>query len=982
MKTKLAALSALVLLCAASAKAAMTTTVKFCDDASDNSTYTDNRAASGWSFTDIGANDAKSTGNYSHPVKFKGSTGAQSASTPAGSYLTQIDLGVWIGNTARTVTVTPLLESGSAGTAQTATPSSTSGLIEMPFSFPLANCVTGVTVSIAASGNSTAYLYYATVTTETPSGGGGNTAPEAMWPSVDVDATVGTEVTLDLENYFSDADGDSLTFALDSGIGDVVGPFWSFTPALTGSFSADVTATDPSGDSAVTTINVTVSDAVPPPLSSPTIEPVNPEDVTADGFILRWLAVENAMGYDLVVTNVAEQMEAGCQVSYEGPFPPDDLFVTATVTGLDADTAYEAAVRALSTSPDYTDSDWSYPVVIETILAGGLERKILIDEQFSEISGTWGYSRGYKTEIVGDAGTWTGNSAQANLNDGPSCLIVGRANTPGPALSPEIALSNNVLSAEVRISFRAAAHNVSSDSGLVLSIVDLDSGSTNQVASYSSLVKTFSDASSLDDISDSAHEETATAPERFKLLFETTGYGRVHIDSIIVSQIVDPSLAALEAPVPEFTAVGIRTLSAAWPEVAGAAGYAVDFRDASGTRVILDDTVARTNRDFAGLAWESAFSLRVRALGDGVTTCNSPWSGFVTTNTLENLDEPDFTVSSGAFDAVMATVSNKTFSVTAERAGRQVPVSFSAIDPEPAGAPPTFADGVFSWTPDAIDKQKTFTTTFSTDGGEYSTNVTFTVLQCPDLHSPSVELYSVEGNRLVALWDEQPRAINYAVRAWTGSPNLAATATRVEEPFVDFHEGVRPVGWIFKVSGSYDNHTTPVQFGANGNWMATYDLGGPISTVTFQVARNGGAAGRNSVLHLYASTGSTNNADWVELASWTDLDMGGDKAVSLDASAGYRRLFWQYAKPASNGGNVGVGSVVIEGKGFATAKFLPGWGPAAKDVGLVQACTVAPTRPGRTNWVEVSVTDGTKTFSRVKEIDVPDANPVTLLILK
>ena len=183
MRAAASLFAAIVFAATSAATAATTTTVKFCDDVSDNSTYTDNRAASGWSFTDIGANDAKSTGNYSHPVKFKGSTGAQSASTPSGSYLTELVLGVWIGNTARTVTVTPLLESGSAGTAQTAAPSSTSGLIEMPFTFPLANCATGVTVSIAASGNSTAYLYYATLTTETSGGGGDNHAPVATQPS-------------------------------------------------------------------------------------------------------------------------------------------------------------------------------------------------------------------------------------------------------------------------------------------------------------------------------------------------------------------------------------------------------------------------------------------------------------------------------------------------------------------------------------------------------------------------------------------------------------------------------------------------------------------------------------------------------------------------------------------------------------------------------------------------------------------------------
>ena len=111
-------------------------------------------------------------------------------------------------------------------------------------------------------------------------------------------------------------------------------------------------------------------------------------------------------------------------------------------------------------------------------------------------------------------------------------------------------------------------------------------------------------------------------------------------------------------------------------------------------------------------------------------------------------------------------------------------------------------------------------------------------------------------------------------------------------------------------------------------------------------------------------------------------------------------MVWRYTKV---GGGVGVGTVVIEGEGFSTPQWLAGWGPAAKNVGLVQACTVAKPRPGkvlgvnpankkedltepRVNYAEVTVRDAAgATLSTVVEVDVP-APPrsarATLMILK
>ena len=98
-----------------------------------------------------------------------------------------------------------------------------------------------------------------------------------------------------------------------------------------------------------------------------------------------------------------------------------------------------------------------------------------------------------------------------------------------------------------------------------------------------------------------------------------------------------------------------------------------------------------------------------------------------------------------------------------------------------------------------------------------------------------------------------------------------------------------------------------------------------------------------------------------------------------------------------------MGSVVIEGTDFSTPRWLPGWGPAAKDVGLVQACTVAKPRPGkalgvdpadktkdleapRINYAEVTVRDAAgATLATVVAVKVP-APPrsarATLMILK
>ena len=260
-------------------------------------------------------------------------------------------------------------------------------------------------------------------------------------------------------------------------------------------------------------------------------------------------------------------------------------------------------------------------------------------------------------------------------------------------------------------------------------------------------------------------------------------------------------------------------------------------------------------------------------------------------------------------------------------------------------------------------------------------------------------------------WNSQYRAAGYGVRVWTDCPNPAATATLVEERFPSYYKkgggGNRPAGWIFHVTGvGYANDTAPVQFSKDGNWMATYDLGGPISSVSFFVKGNGMTDG--STLRAYWA-GALTDAEMEDKDNWTNnllvavSDLGGHSqtvTAQIPAGADARRIAWLYEQ---HDGNIGVGTVVIEGEGFSTPQWLAGWGPVAKNVGLVQACTVAKPRPGkvlgvnpankkedltepRANYAEVTVRDAAgATLSTIVEVDVP-APPrsarATLMILK
>ena len=472
-----------------------------------------------------------------------------------------------------------------------------------------------------------------------------------------------------------------------------------------------------------------------------------------------------------------------------------------------------------------------------------------------------------------------------------------------------------------------------------------------------------------------------------------------------VTQKISTSLVDLDVPEDLAIIDGTLTTNAvtvAWGAVANASGYDVQIRTSDEAEWTDAPSVTAAQAALSNLADDTDYLVRVRATGDTSLYNFSDWSAPLSVHTIRSALHPTLTVGAWAnackAGKVYGVIENTaTVSATLDDGTTPVAVALSGVDPAP-GSAPALADGMLTWTPASSDEGKSFVLTFAltpAEGVVYTTNLSFAVTALPALKAPvvTVDESSVTNaggfasGRAALSWDSQFRATDYAVRAWTGSPNPGATATRVEEPFVDFHEGVRPMGWTFKcASTTYTDGGAPVKLEATGHWFGTFDLGGVVTNVSFRAG--GHSAAGNSVLRVYG-VGALSDEDFGDKDNWgeplaeiavsefgtTDRDF----SIPVAAALGVRRIAWQYTK---DGGNVGVGSVVIEGTGFATPKFLPGWGPAPVSQGLVQSCTVTPTRPGRTNWAEVSVTDGTATYASVVEIDVPVANPATLLILK
>lgn len=727
------------------------------------------------------------------------------------------------------------------------------------------------------------------------------------------------------------------------------------------------------------------------PLST-AISVTTPADAQKIGFTVTGAPAGDVFAGDTVAFTVTAENEAthaAAKVSFSG-------IAGATFdagSGAFSWTTAESDVG--SHTATFMSGDYSTNVTLSVVSA--LKAETLAAEHFSKITSSSWSATAYASEMDGDIGTWTG----LDLVKTKAAVIIGRANSSGNAVSPAVELKVRTPGS-LAVSFDTGSLPGKTAS-IKASILDAADDSVVFEQTFASLASLPADATAVSDAG--AHftlspGPSVALPAAMKVKFETvqtsgTDSQRAYVDTVIFIQTVSARIPDLPAPTGLALAgePGETGFSVAWNAVTGATNYAVRVTDASGAVVFSAPFCAAAQATVTGLADDEAYAVQVRATSDEALWFASPWSAAVNIRTARSAAHATLSfgpwINAAGDGLLYAGITNAAAASAVRDNGTNAVVTFTGVSPEPTVGP-EFENGVLAWTPDDADTNKTFTVSFLLDG-TYATNLSFKVRSVPFLQAPEAEAVDVAWNSFGLSWNRQLRAAGYAVRAWTDCPNPNATATRIKEDFAGYAAGVRPADWVFHCatgsSGFYKDDKAPVKLSESTHDLETYDLGGAISSVSFHAAGHSIAGSTSELTVVGIAADETETV----LATLTAEDIGQtdagiDRTLSIPAGTDVRRIAWRYTKDK---GGIGVGSVVIEGTGFSTPRWLPGWGPAAKDVGLAQVCTVKKPRPGkalgpnpankkedlfepRVNYAEVAARDAAgATRATVVAVEVP-----------
>ena len=271
-----------------------------------------------------------------------------------------------------------------------------------------------------------------------------------------------------------------------------------------------------------------------------------------------------------------------------------------------------------------------------------------------------------------------------------------------------------------------------------------------------------------------------------------------------------------------------------------------------------------------------------------------------------------------------------------------------------------------------------------TDDSEAATLLGVKTLTAPPVSEPDL-MYTVSASALTVSWPAQNDA-SFSVLAWTNKPVNAAN-----ENFAKYAaDGTVPDGWLFE---NGRNHYTwsdaPVDFRASGSsqvdqWIGTPEFGGPVSKVSFHLRKVSAVTG---TFKVYGSTGSTNQADWVEIKTLTngEIDTGDYSIEEFEngdslAEAGFTRLFFRAVKSA---GAFAFGTFSVTGTGVGKEPvYLTGYGPSPTDVNTTSVTFANPV-VGETYYVEVTATGlSGRTESKTISVPVPAASYPAVISVK
>lgn len=229
-----------------------------------------------------------------------------------------------------------------------------------------------------------------------------------------------------------------------------------------------------------------------------------------------------------------------------------------------------------------------------------------------------------------------------------------------------------------------------------------------------------------------------------------------------------------------------------------------------------------------------------------------------------------------------------------------------------------------------------------------------TTLIAPAVTAPVLTESNVSPSSFTVSWPAQNDA-TFSVRAWTLVPADVAT-----EEFEDYAaNGTVPEEWVFKNSHDPFNSSTysqnPVDFKNTGDWIASPEFGGSISTVSFRVRSTAKFTGSFAV---YGTTGSTNQEDWVLIQEWerddSNISVSTETFSNLESS-GFRRIVFKFMKSAGSG-NIAMGSFSVTGTNVGKQpSYLAGYGPTATAAGATSVTISNPVKNEK-NYVEVTAT--------------------------
>ena len=425
--------------------------------------------------------------------------------------------------------------------------------------------------------------------------------------------------------------------------------------------------------------------------------------------------------------------------------------------------------------------------------------------------------------------------------------------------------------------------------------------------------------------------------------------------------------------------VGANGFDVEWGGVEGATGYSVVLFDAGGTVVSASDVPsATTSASFDGLTSSSEYTVSVVALGDGETTDDSRAATLAVTTAASATAAPTLDVAVTSWTAGVAGTS--AVSAMLESGAECDFESVSMSD----GSAASVENGTLSWTPPASTEASTVTATFHVVNGTDGWDVAqvLSVAATPAPAAPSIEFSNVSARSFDAAWTPGAGGpvSEWKVRAWSGRETPDDATGSAREDFAGYMlDNSVPAGWTFKNTGvHYNQEATPVDFKSDNEWIATPDYGGTITEFSFKLRLYSESG---STFTVYGSSGSADPEVWKTdantIAKFSTLATD-EYVVSVEASRGVSRLFFQYTKAT---GNVAFGTFRVSGVDWPAADFVEGWGGAKVSVGTDVSRTILGPAAGKTNWVEVTAVGPTGlTAATVRPVVVPRLAPTRITV--